>query len=45
MIYFNEKFKREDWTTFEVGKTRFNDQALRKAGETGFATTQRSLVR
>ncbi|KAK3702138.1 hypothetical protein LTR37_015113 [Vermiconidia calcicola] len=33
VIYFNEYFKREDWHTFEVGKTRFNDQALRKAGQ------------
>jgi hypothetical protein len=33
IIYFNEVFKRDEWTTFEVGKTRFNDQALRKAGE------------
>ncbi len=32
VIYFNEEFKSEDWHTFEVGKTRFNDQALRKAG-------------
>ena len=33
IIYINEKLKREDWHTFEVGKTRFNDQALKKAGK------------
>ncbi|KXT16667.1 hypothetical protein AC579_8044 [Pseudocercospora musae] len=31
VIYINEKLKREDWHIFEVGKTRFNDQALREA--------------
>ncbi|KAK5168002.1 uncharacterized protein LTR77_006569 [Saxophila tyrrhenica] len=31
VIYFNEAFKPEEWTVFDVGKTRFNDQALRKA--------------
>ncbi|KJX92993.1 hypothetical protein TI39_contig4466g00001 [Zymoseptoria brevis] len=31
IIYINEKLKREDWHLFEVGKTRFNDQALREA--------------
>lgn len=31
MIYINENLKREDWHMFEVGKTRFNDQALREA--------------
>ncbi|KAK6540206.1 hypothetical protein TWF694_009024 [Orbilia ellipsospora] len=33
VIYINEKINREEWTTFEVGKTRFNDQALRETGE------------
>lgn len=33
IIYFNEKVKREEWRTFEVGKTRFTDEALRQAGE------------
>lgn len=33
VIYINEEFKREQWTTFEVGKTRFNDQAMKKASE------------
>jgi len=32
VIYINEEFKREDWHTFEVGTTRFSDQALVKAG-------------
>ncbi|KAE9972010.1 hypothetical protein BLS_004209 [Venturia inaequalis] len=33
VIYINEKVVREEWHTFEVGKTRFNDEALRQAGE------------
>ncbi|KAF3918208.1 hypothetical protein ABW20_dc0107156 [Dactylellina cionopaga] len=33
VIYINEKINREEWTTFEVGQTRFNDQALRETGE------------
>ncbi|KAJ7778009.1 hypothetical protein DFH07DRAFT_796957 [Mycena maculata] len=33
VIYINEKVKPEEWHTFEVGKTRFNDEALRNAGE------------
>ncbi|KAF3903024.1 hypothetical protein ABW20_dc0103690 [Dactylellina cionopaga] len=33
VIYINEKINREEWTTFEVGKTRFNDQALKETGE------------
>ncbi|KAJ7120796.1 hypothetical protein C8R44DRAFT_169007 [Mycena epipterygia] len=33
VIYINEKVKLEEWHTFEVGKTRFNDEALRQAGE------------
>lgn len=32
IIYINEVLKREEWTTFEVGKTRFTDEALRQAG-------------
>lgn len=31
VIYINEKLNRDDWHLFEVGKTRFNDQALREA--------------
>ncbi|KAL6866574.1 hypothetical protein ACO1O0_002686 [Amphichorda felina] len=30
VIYTNEKIKREEWRTFQVGETRFNDQAIRK---------------
>ncbi|KAJ7782710.1 hypothetical protein B0H16DRAFT_1494024 [Mycena metata] len=33
VIYMNEKINREEWHTFEVGKTRFSDEALRQAGE------------
>ncbi|KAJ7314634.1 hypothetical protein DFH08DRAFT_895131 [Mycena albidolilacea] len=33
VIYINEKINREDWHTFEIGKTRFNDEALRQASE------------
>ncbi|KAJ7188645.1 hypothetical protein C8R46DRAFT_1055384 [Mycena filopes] len=33
VIYINEKINREEWHTFEVGKTRFSDEALRQAGE------------
>lgn len=33
MVYTNETLNREDWHTFEVGKTRFNDEALREASK------------
>ncbi|KAG8411795.1 hypothetical protein J3459_016294 [Metarhizium acridum] len=33
VIYTNEKVKREEWRTFQVGETRFNDDATRRAGE------------
>ncbi|KAG5917618.1 hypothetical protein E4U42_007176 [Claviceps africana] len=33
VIYTNEKIKREEWRTFRVGETRFNDDAIRRAGE------------
>lgn len=33
VIYNNEKLNREEWHTFEVGQTRFNDEALRQAAE------------
>ncbi|POS69328.1 hypothetical protein DHEL01_v212278 [Diaporthe helianthi] len=33
IIYINETFNRQEWHTFEVGKTRFSDQALAEAGE------------
>jgi hypothetical protein len=32
VIYTNEKIKREEWRTFEVGETRFNDYAIKQAG-------------
>jgi hypothetical protein len=32
VIYTNEKIKREEWCTFKVGETRFNDDATRRAG-------------
>ena len=40
----NEKLKREEWHTFEVGKTKFNDQALKKAGELAFIPRSHSLA-
>ncbi|KAJ4011827.1 hypothetical protein NW752_004227 [Fusarium irregulare] len=33
VIYTNAKVDRDEWRTFEVGQTRFNDDALRRAGE------------
>jgi hypothetical protein len=33
VIYINEKLDRAEWHTFEVGKTRFTDEALRQAGQ------------
>ncbi|KAM0329270.1 hypothetical protein ACHAQA_004575 [Verticillium albo-atrum] len=33
VIYTNEKVEREGWRTFKVGETRFNDDAVRRAGE------------
>ncbi|KAF4981527.1 hypothetical protein FZEAL_2676 [Fusarium zealandicum] len=33
VIYTNEKINREEWRTFQVGETRFNDDATRRAGE------------
>ncbi|KAF6521699.1 hypothetical protein HZS61_013227 [Fusarium oxysporum f. sp. conglutinans] len=33
VIYTNAKIEREEWRTFPVGETRFNDDALRRAGE------------
>ncbi|ROW14170.1 hypothetical protein VPNG_04295 [Cytospora leucostoma] len=33
IIYINEELDRDQWRTFEVGKTRFNDEALRQASE------------
>lgn len=33
VIYINEKLNREEWHTYEVGHTRFNDEALRQTGK------------
>ena len=33
VIYTNQKVERDEWRTFEVGKTTFNDDAVRRAGE------------
>ncbi|KAJ7190041.1 hypothetical protein GGX14DRAFT_606662 [Mycena pura] len=33
IIYLNERRDKQEWHTFEVGSTRFNDEALRRAGE------------
>jgi hypothetical protein len=32
VIYTNGKINREEWRTFKVGETRFNDDATRRAG-------------
>lgn len=33
VIYINEELNRAEWRTFEVGKTRFTDEAIRQAGQ------------
>ncbi|KFY10818.1 hypothetical protein V492_04828 [Pseudogymnoascus sp. VKM F-4246] len=33
VIYINEVVVKDEWHTYEVGTTRFNDEALRQAGE------------
>lgn len=33
VIYINEVLKKDEWHTFEVGQTRFSDEALRQTGE------------
>jgi hypothetical protein len=33
VIYINERVQRDEWHTYPVGETRFNDEALRQAGE------------
>ncbi|KAI1828615.1 hypothetical protein F4861DRAFT_488540 [Xylaria intraflava] len=33
VIYINGERAQNEWTTYEVGKTRLNDEALRHAGE------------
>ena len=35
VIYTNAKVYPEEWHTFQVGETRFNDDALRRAGKLG----------
>lgn len=32
VIYTNERIKREEWHKFSVGETKFNDDAVRRAG-------------
>ncbi|KAI8947474.1 hypothetical protein F4801DRAFT_560581 [Xylaria longipes] len=33
IIYINDRRDQHEWTTYEVGKTKLNDEALRQAGE------------
>jgi len=33
IIYINEVVKEGEWTVFQVGKTKFNDEAIRQTGE------------
>ncbi|KFX91571.1 hypothetical protein O988_07689 [Pseudogymnoascus sp. VKM F-3808] len=33
VIYINEEVVKDEWHTYEVGTTRFNDEALRQAAE------------
>jgi hypothetical protein len=33
VIYTNQNISQEEWHTYEVGKTHFNDEALRHAGK------------
>jgi hypothetical protein len=33
VIYTNAKINRDEWHTYEVGKSRFNDSALKQAGK------------
>jgi hypothetical protein len=33
VIYINEVVERESWRTFQVGMTRFTDEAVRQAGQ------------
>jgi hypothetical protein len=32
VIYFNSTVEPDEWRTFEVGETQFNDDALRRTG-------------
>lgn len=38
MIYTNEKSDAQNWQTFKVGETNFNDDAIRRTGETVIQT-------
>lgn len=33
IIYTNAKVDPKEWQTFQIGQTRFNDDAVRRAGE------------
>lgn len=44
IIYINEKVAPEKWTTYEVGKTKLNDEALREAGEYFLLCRQRPII-
>jgi len=33
IIYTNSKVDPKEWQTFQIGETRFNDDAVRRAGE------------
>jgi hypothetical protein len=33
VIYINERVEEQEWKMFEVGRTRFTDEAIRQAGE------------
>jgi hypothetical protein len=44
VIYTNAKVDREEWRTFPVGQTRFNDDALRRTGKYGSVTTVLSTL-
>ena len=33
IIYTNAEIDRKEWHTYEVGKSRFNDEALKQAGK------------
>lgn len=40
VIYINERVKRDEWQTFSVGETRFNDDAIRRAAESVIQATR-----
>ncbi|KAF4946138.1 hypothetical protein FGADI_11416 [Fusarium gaditjirri] len=44
VIYTNAKIERDEWRTFPVGETRFNDDALRRAGEYDFLAWPNKLT-